>query len=218
MALALTINDIVEMRVWFTQAEQAAVITFHYVIVSSNVGQVVTDQDAGRNFDAAIATGAKALLSTDATYRGVSSCVISRIPRPQAQIISTQQGPGGAAPPDLPRQVSGLISWITTLAGRAYRGRTYWPFPATGMNQTDGIPTTAYQTSLGNLANAILSLQNFSNLASTGTIQCELALFHRARIPQPFVPPTPITGYLIRPRWATQRRRGSFGRSNTAPF
>jgi len=216
MTIALQMGDQIQARIWFTQAEQAAVCTFTWSVLSVS-GLSVSDNDAARVIDTAVATLFKSIMSTDSSYRGTQLTVISRTPRPVAQSYVTNQGPGVEAPPDLPRQTAGLISWQTAFAGRRFRGRTYTPFPATGNNQTDGIPTSSYQTVLGNIANALFNLNTISNVGSTGSALVQMILLHRAgKSPTP--QPSPVSGYIIRAKWATQRRRGSYGRANGSPI
>lgn len=217
MSIPLVVGDIVQLRIWVTQAEQAAVMTFNYDILGIS-GLSVSDADCARDFDSLVATPTKALLSTDASYRGVGATLIDRAQRPQTQYAITNQGPGGAAPPDLPRQTCGLISWLTAFSGRQYRGRTYWAFPATGMNATDGVPTPAYLTSLANIATAIQGITGFTNTGSTGNAAAQMIILHRQTKHPPLPVNTPVTGYIIRPKWATQRRRGSYGRANQSPI
>lgn len=216
MSTVLNAGDLIQYRVWCLQAEQASVNTFYY-LVSAPTGSPVTDLDGARTFDAAIASLYKAIMSTDASYRGVQANIVQRVPLPAAVFYNGSVGAGGEAPPDCPRQTCGLVSWQTQLAGRRYRGRFYMPFPSVGNVQTDGIPTAAYVTSLNNLASAIRNYNVITNVGATGNMAATLVIHHRpGKSPTPTV--TPVSGQITSVKFATQRRRGSYGRANSSPI
>lgn len=155
----------------------------------------------------------KALLSAGASFWGVSARRVW--PRPLTAIAwdTTNQGAGLVVGDILPRQSSGLISFATNLAGPSYRGRAYAPFPSEASNDPGGVPSAAYIGALQNLANVLVGVMvvNGPNGAQLSPI-----LWHRGAPAQPSF--TAVTSTTVRSKWATQRRRGDFGRLNPPPF
>jgi hypothetical protein len=125
---------------------------------------------------------------------------------------TTGNGFGDNAGDALPRQTSGIISLVTALGGRKNRGRVYVPFPSETDNAIAGHPTAGYVTALGDLA-AILTGPYIGVGAGGNTNDLQPVILHRVDGSV-----TPITGHFERSFWATQRRRGDFGRPNTGPF
>lgn len=219
MSAVLVVNGLYANRIWCLQAEQAAVNTVYYNVIA-NTGVLVQDTDMARVIEAMVAPQYKAIQSTDVSFRGVQT-YLTNPPAggaaPSTVFSNALAGPGSLTPPDCPRQVSGLISWTTNLLGKRYRGRFYMPFPSTSLVATDGLPTAAYQTSLVNLGHAFLNLVTINNVGSTGSATVALYLHHRAgKSPTPLA--TPITGIVVPPKFATQKRRGSYGRPNNSPI
>jgi hypothetical protein len=209
-------TDVLQFRTWVSQAEQGAVVTFYYGILSQS-GTPTTDLDCANAIDAILAPKFKSILSTDASYRGTQAVIINRPVRPAPVISNLLTGAGSAAPPDLPRQTCGLISWRTPFSGRRYRGRMYVPFPPAVDNGTDGVPIAGYITVLSNIGTALMGLTTINNAAVTGSVGVSFVLNHgKGKTPIPAV--TPITSFTAQNKWATQRKRGSYGKANVPPF
>lgn len=100
-----------------------------------------------------------------------------------------------AGPPASP-QVAALMSKVTGLIGRHYRGRTYWPGLAVSQLDGDGAIIQA-----GPLAAWNTAVQSW--MATLHTAGLDLCIFHRLTT----VPPTPVVNVAIEGRVATQRRR-----------
>jgi hypothetical protein len=124
-------------------------------------------------------------------------------------------GAGTGGTDALPRQVAGLTAWKTALAGRAFRGRTFWPFPSAAFDTGDGVPTAAAVTAYTNLAVEALNFVTVGDVTNRSII----ALVIRNK-PVRGVPwtSTPVTVGTTFNKWATQRRRGTFGRANVSPI
>jgi hypothetical protein len=217
MATPVIPGDLVETRTYATQAEQTAIMTFHWGI-NSAIGTVTNDIDFARVIDNTLAPPWKATLSADSSYRGTSARIISSSPPTSPVFFNTSVGPGTGTAPDLPRQTAGLISWQTAFGGRQFRGRTYIGFPWAGLNNLDGVPTGPAITLFTNIAQAMFGLTTIPNVAGTGSCGVNLLLTHRKPKTGTTPAPTFINGYIIRNKWATQRRRGSFGRPNSSPI
>jgi len=147
-----------------------------------------------------------ALTDTDTTILGckVSTVEISPPPLPG---IATSDTTGTHGPPGLPGQDTGLITKTTDFTGRGFRGRVYVPFPATDYQDADDTPTAAYVAALDTFATFLFT--TFTVIAGGTTMVMKPVLFNRVTHGV-----FDITGFVSRKRWATQRRRGNYGRVN----
>lgn len=220
MTAPLQNGSIYEARVWLTNVEQAAVNSFHFLCLN-HTGTAVNDTDLARALEAVVAPIYKPAVSPVTSFRGVQVMVRNtpaQGPPPAPVFSNALVGPGTATIPDCARQVAGLIHWTTPLGGPAYRGRTFFPFPTGGALGSSGTPTAGYQTEMKALGDALLAFTSVSNAGALGTATLDLVIFHYRKNPQAAIIPTPITGYIIANKFATLRRRGSYGRPNTSPI
>jgi len=210
MSTPLAAGMILAARVWTSDAEQAAVNTYHYTVRS--VGALPsTDQDVADTIDNAINATYKALMSVLARYRGVQVQIIFPLPpRVDVQQVANA-GAGTAGAITSAKQVTGLISWYTLLAGRAFRGRNYLPFVSNSSVATDGIPTAGYVTNLQTLAVALDGVTAIAIGGRTATVQ--MGIYHRATHSM-----TDVNTFVPQQKFATQKRRGAYGKPNLAPF
>lgn len=107
------------------------------------------------------------------------------------------------------QQVSGIITWYTDLGGPQYRGRSYVPFPSLDTVDVDGLPTVTYNTQLATLAASIFSITTVG--VGGATITIKPIIYHRATNTD-----ATITDYRVRGLFATQKRRGNYGRLNSS--
>jgi len=210
MAALLVTGHIWQAKVYCFATDQLAVNVFHYQ-VTDQTGTLRTDADFAARLDFLLGPLYIALLAESTTYRGVGVQRINPIP-PSVEVYSAiQTGPGEAIGDILPRQTSGLLSKRTGLAGRKYRGRAYIPFPAEGDNEADGTPAGGYLTRLLALSDALEVPVVVGTAPNTATVTP--VLWHR--LTSTF---DVITTISTNDKWATQRRRGSYGRVNTPPI
>lgn len=160
----------------------------------------------------------KACLSSSATYHGIAVRRIWPGPVPTATVDITGAGAGGVAGDPCPRQVRGLVTLTTGLAGRVGRGRIYVPFPAEASNDANATPTAGYFTLL-ELLGVELSTVFVGVGAGGNTAELTPHLVIPSYTPPPLVVIshvriTKITGYTARDKWATQRRSGDYGSPN----
>lgn len=210
MAHALAVNDVLLVQLVTQDNEQTALNNFHFVV--DTVGALAaTDQDFANTLDSAVQAAVKPILNSGATYKGVVVQKIFPAPPYPSQFSTTGAGLGTGGATALPRQSAGFTKWITGMTGRHGHGRTYWPFPSTTDNQVDGVPTAAYIAKLSTLSNVIFT---FAALAAGGrTATVSLVLWDRVGHLS-----TLVTTFALPTKFATQRRRGSFGRPNPSPI
>lgn len=117
---------------------------------------------------------------------------------------------GDANQPLLPRQSAGIVTWRTSLVGKRYRGRTYFPFPSTLHCESDGTPTPGYKVLLEDVIDVFA--QNEVLTGAGGSVTWRTSVY--SRINQGSYP---VQSGTARDKFATQRRRGSYGKANSLP-
>jgi hypothetical protein len=212
----LNTGDLVTIRVWSVLGPQAAVNTFHFVMGAESGGTVVTLSDAATSFDADTSSTYIPLLANSAQYRGVQAYV-NQVPLPQWQSGTAGAGFGTGGATAMGSQLCGLIEWNTRLAGPAYRGRTFLPFPAAQDNADPGRPGASYQAAANAWIGNIMSISAFVNGVG-GSIVAQYVLKHGKNKAGVIPSPSNITAGTFKDVWATQKRRGSLGRPNASPI
>lgn len=210
MADTFTVGDTIEVTMWSQDSEQAGLCVFHYRVITAPVGLVKLSAAPGAMFTALSAPFA-GCMSLNASVHGF---IVKRV-RPGIPTIpyfSTSFSiPGTLTGDQLPRQVSGLMTKRTGSPGKSGRGRIYVPFPTEVMSSSAGEPTGPYSTLLGTLRTAMLANVNVVDGINTAILSP--AVFSRTLGIDSL-----MTDITARTHWATQRRRGSLGRSNVSPF
>lgn len=211
MPVVLALNEIVQFTSVSHFGDQAGLFTWHYR-VSAQVGDI-TDQ---QYLDAWMAlwpyqSALKSTFSDEATYDGTLAQIIWPI-RFTAVSNTVGAGVGSEVNSGLPRQVSGIITKRSNFADRSGRGRVYIPFPSSTYLSPSGdntdIPTAAYIPFLEDIGEAISTEQPVTIGGSSVTLTP--IIYHRM---DPSLSKD-ITSFLVRRRWATQRRRGDYGQPN----
>jgi len=215
------VGDVLLFQVVGVQVEQVGYTGIHYKVTVVNppgtsLGTIVS------TLDSLYAPIVKNMLCAAATYQGAMLRRVWPLPPSPPAAEDTSRGPGLVAGELMPRQVAGVVSKFTAIAGRAFRGRAYTFFPSEDSNTANGTPSGAYLTSLDALASLMTQTHV---IALGGSVTIQPVLFHRGSTldpPDPAVPlegsTTPIAGCRRRTGWGTQRKRGYFGRPNTPPF
>jgi len=207
-------GDIVQARIWCVDAEQASVNTMHYEIVTAG-GTPTTDQAFCDGLAAVIDPLMPLIINNNANYRGIQCQLKTPLPQIYAPVSNTggsSVGSGGATA--LPRQTCGLGSVSCALAGRRFRGRMYFPFPATADDTGNGTPTGA---AVLRYSDVLVGMLTYTGpIAAGGSVWTPVIVHSTGKSPTP--PPTQITNASVANAWATQRRRGSYGRANTSPI
>lgn len=170
--------------------------------------------DASLQLMAGMSNAWKLAVSTAATMVGSKLAQVGPGPLPLPG-IATDGGvcSGGSSP--LPQQVSGIIKNTTARGGRAFRGRSYVPFPYAAAVDTDYTPTAAYVTKLGTIAADWINTTTITIAGSTYTF---IPVIYHRKAGKSGVPAANTFDYVVgtvaEKEWATQRRRGDFGRVN----
>jgi hypothetical protein len=207
----MDVGDIVQLRIYCKKADQASVNVRHYLTTAKAGSGTTIGLFLSALETAGLPADMKALINEDAAYMGIDGQVIfpTLLVPLQSNVAS---GFGDTAGDPLPSQTSGIITLRTTLGGRANRGRFYIPFPTETDNDTTGKPTSTYVAAAQTLADTLkASLVNVG--AGGNTNSFAPVILHRDTMTT-----TAITDATAQQKWATQRRRGAFGRPNVTPF
>lgn len=211
-------GDTVLLSVVCYDDEQVSINRFGYLI-SGVAGGTLTLQDCVDTLDAPASTQWKGMINNQATYRGVmGSLFIGNRLTPFRSTIANA-GPGTAGADALPRQTCGMFTKVSAVPGPAGRGRVYVPFPAVADNGAGPIPNAGYMTRLGVMAGVLKAPLGVSVGPVTATMTPVIVRYPRPSATPPVVFRTiPWADATARQKWATQRRRGSYGRPNVLPF
>jgi hypothetical protein len=211
-AFSFPIGSIVRAVTYCSVPGQVSTNTHKFQLTSLTGAGAFNSVDFLASYDSALSLLYLPLLANGATYHGTQLYLMNPIgaaPRPDDITTNTAVGTGGASL--MPTQASGLISFYTSLLGKTGQGRSYIPFPSATSNDTNGTPTAAYITDLDSLAFSLRAPQVIVAGGVSGTF--ELVVYKGgAAIPQFVIDTTQ------RDAWATQRRRGAFGKANKLPF
>lgn len=209
MARNLTTGSIIRVAGYGFLNGQLSINRWHYVCQGPGVG-VVSDLDFVNSFDTAVATAYKGVMSSAAQFLGWTAQVVFPLPIQVRQESIASAGPGTRGGTPMPTVVCGITEWLSVMAGRSGRGRTYWPFPANTDVSASAQPVGLYISALGTASTAIL---NFTTVTGGGgSIPVQLTLHSKTA----FLPN--LTGFTVKNKFASQHRRGAYGKTNVSPL
>lgn len=198
-----------QIKVYCQQNDQIG-INVRYYTVDSSSGGGLTEQQMVDALSAKYGPMYKTYLPSAARYLGAT---IQRAAVPMSEplfVSTTGAGTGEIEADPIPLQAALLVSLYAAAAGRKGRGRMYLPFWSEAHNGVDGKPTivaTDIAVSIGLLFSQSQTLINgsASNVVAPQLWERTGNVFR------------PITRQAVAAKWATQRRRGNYGRQNPIP-
>lgn len=214
----MAMGDVYRVRTICYTATQIA-INSTYWLSTNSTGAGALPADIATAFDTLFAPVYKNWMSSAAKWRGVDvQKQVTPRPVPEFQIVNDAAGNGSANM--LPTQVSGVIGWKTLIAGRHNRGRIYPGFVDALFADAAGSLTAGGVAVLAPIAAAYGTQPVVTTVAPAGTDTFRLCVRSvTVAVPPPnLVAYTPVVTGIPRTRFATQRRRGQFGRTNVLPF
>lgn len=212
MAFNIVIGGVVRHVMYNTIAGQVSVTKRDWQLTSITGGSTISSGSVVADFDVLFGALFADCMSADAQYYGSQLYYQTPTgPRPRPSTSKAGATIGVDVSPLLPTQTCGLISLYSDILGKTGQGRVYVPFPAVSTQDTNGTPKPLYLTVLTALATNLVGTRGVTDGAVTGTFTPVLYVPGGA-------PPKPLLHYIVRDAWATQRRRGSFGRLNSTPF
>lgn len=182
--------------------------------VTAFSGGAPTTLDLVGGVSAWVASLWKQLLPIDTNFQGVRLRTLDPDMNETWAETTTDAGPGNYSidASAAPAQVSGLMRFYTDLRGKRGEGRTFVGFPPVEAIDTDSTPVAEYVTRLNALAAKYAGAQLIDFGAFTFTTL--FGLYDKG-------PPATFGLFTSKdcPKaFATQRRRGEFGRLNTPPL
>lgn len=202
------VGDILEVSIYCTAANQVAINVLHYAVAAIG-GAVMQYDDLPDRAYVHYEPSYRNWMSDAANFAGVG---VRRL-APDAKTIeytSIDIVPGEQEAVCLPLQVAGLITFRSDTPGPAGRGRAYIPFaPVTAVEEAGAMVDDA-KTRLEAVATGIGPSISWTAVASAWTLTLQQII--APRIPSLYVGVSAPTGL-----WATQRRRGDYGRPNSLP-
>lgn len=223
MAQGLTVGDLLSLRVWCTTASgsgQASVNTFFYKVGAAS-SPPATDLDVATQLDGLIHAQYKGMLSSLAQYRGCQVQILAPVPPYLATYspaeVNGNAGAGTVTGDPMPPQTCGIISFQTGKPRQANRGRMYMPFPGQSSDSGGGSPGAVYLSELGVIAGYFDSGVAIVQAGRTATLVRVIKHGKNKDGVYPIPNTDPVTGASIGGGWATQRRRGDYGRQNKSP-
>jgi hypothetical protein len=213
MTVPIVLNQIVQTRFWTTCLDQAAVNTLNWRC-SLVTGGGANNQEVANAMDTHVGAQYPGLLGTDASYNGVQVMLPLTAPLPATVFSTASAGGGVLTAPTMGRQLCGMVSLNTAFAGPRYRGRIYIPFVPALEDSAHGVPSNAYLALLIAFCGIIGS--PITCVGGAGSVTLTPCLLHRSTAIVPRT--TDVVGVGPRNKFATQRRRGSYGRPNVAPI
>lgn len=211
MAYFAAVNDQLRIKFYFTQAEQTAILNTTWLVLATT-GVSVSQTFIANYFDNLLAPFWRPLMSPDATYYGVSVQAQKGLATPPQETSRVNSGVGTAVGPSLPRQTAYVMGYRTALAGRSQRSKIFIAFPCSQYNTTGGVPTAGWVTAIGLLQPSFSSVQIVANVGNTASLQPVVR--HKKTGQVDFI----SQNAPLATKWATQRRRSSFGRPNSPGF
>jgi hypothetical protein len=206
----MAVNDSWEFRVISYGENQLGEFVLH-AIEGVSLGLGATKQQI---VDAVAGTWSSIMipwLPTTFSYRGATGAVYSPPGNVTNPLVSTIGQGSGTGTGVAPKQLAGLLALKSALVGRRGQGRVYLPFPSASMVSAAGVPSTAAATLL-TVAKGLME-----GPIGAGSSGNTTALFYSVRS-RKFASSGVVVQATPRLQFATQRRRGFFGKVNAMPF
>lgn len=211
--VVLADGDLLRAVCYTKLGDQAGLMVFHYRCINLT-GASAEQSDAALVLDTTFAADVKDCMSSDAVYFGFGVRRIESLPVTPELFELGSQGPGTSSPGALPSAVSGIISLKSDTIGPNANGRKFVPFPSEDDNDdTTHKPISGYMSNLNALGGIMISPLTAVGASPSDSIDLYPVIWSRD-----FDVRYDIKAYVARNKWATQHRRGNYGRPNVLPF
>ncbi len=201
----VALNDIIEVVVRCQLNDQAGINVRHFR-ASAVVGLVTYDQIA-QGVATTLEPNYTDLMCDPSLFIRCSARRVKPLPHTPFTDSADLDVNGTAGADPAPSQCTGIISFYSDVAGRKGRGRAYIPFPSTSSVDADGKPVAGYLTNILALANVMSSVITVA--PGGASVDLTPVIFHRT-----LATSDDITRVKTPAKFATQRRRGAYGRPN----
>lgn len=215
MSQQVALNDVLQVEAWIFDSamQQAAVIRRYWKVTAKAGSGDLSFGTIATAVDAVWAPNWIAIIYNGARYQGTRCRRLFPVSDDAWMQETGGAGDGTGGAVALPTQASGIIHLGSLSVGKHGQGRVYVPFPAQAANETVGQPTDDYVSSLTAIGTGAIGLT--INVTGGGTATCTITpqLWNKAANTG-----KDITEAFGKKAWATQKRRGAFGRFNRPPF
>ncbi len=213
MSNVLATNDVLVSEVVCNLAaqQQSSTTRRAWKVASITGAGIVQFLDVATALDTLWGPDFIALLTNAATYNGTRVRRLDPVNVDQWETMNAGAGAGTAGATALPSQTCGLLKVSGNTIGKHGQGRIYLPFPASADDTGAGLPTAGYLTRADTLG---LDVVSPLSVVVGGTTALLLPGLWNT-LARAF---TSINKFLSEGAWATQMRRGAFGRFNRPPF
>lgn len=210
----MPVNDIYQARITTYRADiqQLGLVIRHWRVSVSIPPEPGPAQIAAA-LGGLIGPSITPVMTAAASYRGTGVQKIAPLPAGSEAISIVGQAPGDEAGDPLPAQCTYLISFKAALSGRRFNARSYIPFPPETFCDITSRVTAPGLAALQNTALALTNVTTVLSVPPGGNIILVPCIFHRDTLTS-----DDITIFAVRAFFATQRRRGDFGKINPLPF
>ena len=210
----MVVGDFLQVKYFCRLYDQVGINIRHFQVMALGGTLTNINQDLTNALSTTSSVAYKQIIASLAKYFGLSVQILGATGWEAPWTSTFGQGFGTAVSGPLPLQTTGMITLKTGLTGKKNRGRVYVPFPSLGdVDSIDGTPITGYVNRLNILAQLWNDDYDIANSSPAFTATLRPQLYHPAVGNM-----TTITSAISRKRFATQRRRGNYGRTNPDPF
>lgn len=205
------VGDIIRSLCIFKDNLQLAVLRQDHRITATTLGGVTLD-DIALRMDGVTATPARTIIPLTCEYRGI---VVESVSFPAVlpgnSIVGYGFGITGSTPAS--HVTSRTVTKITLLRGRSFRGRFYLPFPPIDYYDlgNDGEPTAASNADY----TAFVTAWCFSNSVTVGPASSSWTPVVYSK---KLATSQDVLTFRLNDKWASQHRRGDYGRTNLSPI
>jgi hypothetical protein len=211
-------NQAVRVTWFFKHGGQVAMITRHVSALNTAFDVSFWGEDLLSAYAAAgVPAKLKACISANASYLGAKTYYKPLGAPPRISQDQTGAGVGTLTTNSCPDQVCGLIQWKSAVGGARGRGRDYMPFPTLEMVAPAGTPTITYLTKMADFAVILVGGVTIPNRGGGGGDLVIYPCTLYAGLGPTFLPFV-LDAFTTGGGFATQRRRGYYGRLNPDPF
>lgn len=191
----------------FDGVNQLGINNFDFFITNTTDIFAVTYGDFASAFYNAIVGTYQVQTCALTRHLGMKCSALTIHPLPLPGIVSDDASVGAAAGKSMPGQVTGITTFVGLLAGKGMRGRKYWAFPPEAHQDTNLTPDSTLVGDFDSLASGYVGFSSFD--VGFESITVSPVIFHRKDGTG-----SNIVSHTTRKRWATQMRRGNYGKTN----
>lgn len=205
----VVVGDIVEVSVYCKLVEQVAINVLHYNVDAVGGVAVKYDELAGRIY-AKLEDAYRDWMTDAAQFAGVGVRRLYPLPK-SIQYTRIDPVDGTLSAFTLPAQIAGLITVRTPKPGPGGRGRVYIPFGSVNWSDVEGNMTPDAETQLAVIADLLGPTAAWQEATAAWTVVATLQVSAAVGAPE-------CDNILPTGKWATQRRRGNYGKANSLPI